>query len=203
MITPLSRFGRIAGFAALVAALAACGGGGGSGAPTIPPSPPPSSGSGTGSFVVQSSATSVPLPSVGGYAESVLLPDTISGSGTTVAVVVSTGAPPVGALSLVRKRQAASTSTPLLYLTLTPQQPVSVRGTIGFVMTLPNGTNSTGKFFYVAQYDGASKTWQTVLGPGVVAGNVVSFGTDLTTVTTLLASVSTDYAIFENGTSQA
>lgn len=166
----------------ICAALAACGGGGGGnplpsggggGSPTPSPTPCPSGYTGsppnctpvttaTATATVQPSATTVPLPSVGGYAaESLSLP---AGSGA-LSITVSTQ-PPTGTVQLqdVYRRTSdvrtmTSGNTPYLYFTLTASGgAVSLSQLPGLGITLtssaPQDTN-----YHVAEWDPVGNGW--------------------------------------------
>ena len=164
-------------FAGSIAALTACGGGGGGGGGSSMPVAP-SAPMGSNSFVVQTSPTSVPLPSAGGFSGTLNMPG-VSGAGTVtvnVSLQPPTGVPIIQTRSRsltyrLRRETSTVTNTPLLYITLTPSQPITIQSVPGFRITLPNSESILGQNVYVSEYDGV---WRPIDGPGTFSGSTIT-----------------------------
>lgn len=197
---PLFKARFLVLFAGSVAALSACGGGGGGSSIPGGSSAPTDSNS----FVVQASPTSVPLPSVGGYTGTLLMP-AVTGSGS-VAVNVSlqppTGVPIIQARSrssTYRLRQQISTvtTTPLLYITLTPSQTITIRNVPGFMITVPSSASILGQNVYVSEYYDA---WRRIDGPGTFSGLAITLTPpNATYPVTLETGQAVTFGVFSTG----
>lgn len=192
---PFSGLSISALLLAAIGGLAACGGGGGGSpeasgvipAATATPCPAGFSGSAgncsqfqtDNSFTPVATATTAPLPAVGGFGGTIEVPP--AGAAGPVQVTVSTSNP--GITTLDRRHRAiafkradgAQANTPLLYITLSAgASPVTFQGFPGFALTLPASSGSGP--FYLAELENArngSGTWTTIAGPTASSGSSV------------------------------
>ena len=76
------------------------------------------------------------------------------------------------------------------YVVLVPTGTMSFASTFSFTFTLPNGTSlAPGSSAYVGFYDPVQGQWQTLLGPGIVTGQTISFPTITGSVTLTAGTV--------------
>jgi len=136
-----------------------------------------------------------------GYALNVTLPATADGSSGNLAVSITT-TPPQGVAapaSLQRDALAIGAAlTPLLYVVVTPSATLTFGSLPAFSFTLPAGTAvASGSSAFVAFYDPAQSAtgWLTVLGPGTVDNQVITFPATTGTVT-LKAGTTYVFALF-------
>jgi len=192
-------FGRAIGI--LVAALAlplfvACGGGGGGAAPATPSigavatASPSAVGATSSAMLNAGSAPQTGLLATvsAGYAASVTVPTTSSGSGT-VNLVLGAALPSAAPTVQSAKRLPAAIGgslAPLAYVTFTSAATVAFPTGPTWTFTLPSNLGlATGAGLYVGFYDptNASAGWTTFAGPGTVAGATVTFAGPLSPAT--------------------
>jgi len=132
-------------------------------------------------LAVGSALVSATLTDPTGYVANFALPATADGSSGTVAVSISTLLP-AGVVAPSSTHRApetiGATLTPLVYVTVRPSATVTFSSTPAFSFTLPRGTALiTGSSAFVAFYDPAQSAtgWVTILGPGSVSGQTISF----------------------------
>ena len=163
---------------ALAAAIAACGGGGGTG--NVVPAP----------HVGPTQVPVGPMPqavdlSGGGYSLSLTLPVPANGSTTTMSAVLQTTLPSgTTAPQSAKRRQGAprpldATLSGLAYLIVSTADPIGFSSAPSFQYTLPAGMKiASGSFTYILYWDpyvSGSSGWITLLGPGAVNGQTVTF----------------------------
>jgi hypothetical protein len=149
-------------------------------------------------------STSVTHPS--GYNVNITLPSTADGSSGTISVTLSTTLPAGVAAPAALARTAltiGATLTPMLYMVLTPSATVTFTSTPGFSFVLPSGTAiAAGSSPFVGFYDPAQSTtgWVTLLGPGAVGGQTITFPA-ATGSLTLKAGTSYSFLLFSTAQS--
>lgn len=160
-------------FAAIV--IAGCGGGGGSTTPATP-APGPSATASVGP-----SPATVTLAG-GGYTLSFVVPAETTGSTSTMSAVLSTTLPTgVVAPSAIHMRSSktlGTTTTGLVYLTVTSTAQVGFATAPSFTFTVPSPTTiPNGDPAYLLFYDPTASTtgWIALLGPATISGTTVSF----------------------------
>ena len=144
--------------------------------------PVPSS---SANLMAGASPGSATLTDPSGYGVSLTLPSTSDGSNGTIAASITTTLPTgIAAPASIRRagrrsaRSIDATLTPLVYLVLTPGATVTFSSTPGFSFTLPSAIAlAAGSSGWVAFYDPAlsSTGWVTILGPGAVSGQKITF----------------------------
>lgn len=169
--SPAAKYVLAAMFVA-AAAFAACSGGGGGGGGALPnnnaPQPPPAnSQSATATLAFSNVGSAQSLPSVAGITSSITLPSNNAKGGSTLSLLISTGAP--AGMPAVPAKSAQS----MVYFGLTASADVTLNGVPKFTMTLPSAPKSQGQF-YAWSFD--PKLGWTNLGTITVSGANVTFG---------------------------
>lgn len=171
---------------------AACSGGSGSSpapgsAPTLTPAPivtptfaPPTIA--TTQVRTATTPVTVPLPSVGGFGGSILIPGDTHTAGTVLTITASTSVPPA-AQAHARRPQDATVSTPLLYLTVTAQGASQLFAQPGFSITLPPNVTTAGTAFYLSVFDPQHPNSNYLIGPGTLSQNTLTFVTGSSALT--------------------
>ena len=115
-----------------------------------------------------------------GYTLSFTLPQIVSGGGSMTAQLSASPPPNVKApQGLARKPDAVGVPlSALVYLVVTPSANITFGQAPSFTYTLPQGTTiPSGGSAYIAYWDPAQSAtgWITLLGPGGVSGQTVTF----------------------------
>ncbi|GEM_PF-4887163 len=156
----------------------------------------------TDTFMPLSSATTAPLPAVGGYSGTLLVPPAAVAASITInaSLVAPQG---VSALTLLRRtpmrvRTADSGGiTPLLYITLTASGPVTFTGFPGFTIALPSTLLNAGPF-YLAQFENGA--WVTIAGPLNQTNGSITFPMLATASLSISSGGSVYFALYNGGT---
>lgn len=156
----------------------------------------------TDTFMPLSSATTAPLPTVGGYSGTLIVPPAAVAASITInaSLVVPQGVTPLTLLKRAPMRVRVANSggiTPLLYITLTASGAVTFTGLPGFTIALPTSLVNAGPF-YLAQYENG--TWVTIAGPLNQSNGSVTFPMLTTGSLTLSSGGSVYYALYNGGT---
>ncbi len=160
----------------------------------------------SGTVVVGTSPASISLSHPSGYTATISLPSTSDGSTGSIAVSLSTSLPSSATSPASMKRTPltiGATLTPLLYVTLASTATVTFGSTPSFSFKLPSGTTlAAGSSAFIAFYDPAQSAtgWLTVLGPGAVSGQTITFPG---TTGTLTMKAGTTYTFMLFATNQA
>lgn len=203
------RLSLAASVIALAVLAVACGGGGGggttpavvptSGASTAAPSASPTTlpASSTVSVSAGQSATFAQISN--GYAGTITIPQASSGAGSGMTATLQSTLPSTipAVQSIARTpRSIGVTLIPLVYVALAPSGTMTFASSLSFTFVLPNGTSlAPGSSAYVGFYDPAQGQWQTLLGPGTVNGQTISFGATTGSVT-LTAGTTYAFVLF-------
>ncbi|HKU68934.1 MAG TPA: hypothetical protein VJP85_14260 [Candidatus Baltobacteraceae bacterium] len=163
------RHSSAAAFAVAALILSGCGGSG-EGKTTGAVPLPVQSGASAKTARLSLNATGTPqsLPSIGGISSSILLPANNAASNATLAITLSTSAPPV------RNGIPAKSAQGLLYFTMQPSGNTTFDGAPKIAMTMPSAPQSQGAF-YAWIYNVSTRTW-TDFGSMTVSGTQVTFG---------------------------
>jgi hypothetical protein len=186
----------------IAAALAACGGGGGGGGGNPVPTPVVTQTPVTTSTISPSSTstTTAAIPPAGGYSGTIDVPSG-SGSATVTDSLTNPSGTPVLQIVYPKKSagsvNAATTNTPLLYITITAGSAgLSLSGTPGFVFNVPSSITGS---VYVAIYQPPSTTvWTTIAGPVTISGSTATFPIGAGSAT-LAANAKVYLALYQGG----
>ena len=188
----------------LAALAAACGGGGGGSSP-VPAAPSPTPHAGPTSVPIgPSPAPQAIVLTGGGYTLEFYVPPVSNGATTTMSAVLQTTLPsgtqaPQGAKrGYAPVRPLSQTFTGLVYLQVSTTDNVGFSSAPSFQYTLPTGTTipsgSNAYLLYWDPYLSGSTGWITLLGPGRINGQTVTFPPVQTGVQ-LNADTNYDYAL--------
>jgi len=204
----------------LCAVLTACGGGGGAlpspqNTPVASPTAPPPPSSGAAQYTVQTVPTSIPLPSVGGFAGTLNLPAAAPlpspsplGSGLGEVTVSVSAAPPSGVpivqsgirSAMLRIKSATGVDTAILYITLTFTQPLQLVAVPGFTLVAPASNSYAGENVYLGLYEPQSGSqWSPVADPATIGGATASLNITNSGAITVAAEQPITFAVFETG----
>ena len=204
MTIPSASSRRLLAVLVSVAFLAACGGGGGgSSVPAVTNTATPAATS-SGTVTAGASAQTATLAQISsGYSGSITVPAVSSGSGSSVTATLENSLPggvPAPA-SIARAPQAiGGTITPLVYVAFTVTSTVTFSSTPGFTFTLPAGTSlAAGSSAYVAFYS-PSTGWKSLLGPGSVSGQTITFAAASGSATTLTPGTTYVFCLYSTST---
>jgi hypothetical protein len=154
-----------------VLAFTGCGGGGGGVTPSQPPSSSTSTLPTSSTAVVTAgpaSQTATLTPIAGGYSGKVTIPVATGGIGSSLTFALSSTLPASVA--------AAPSVTPLVCVVVHAERHRFLRIDPGVFVHASFWCAFVAPFaFYLADYDPVTKVWQTILGPGVLNGQTVTF----------------------------
>ena len=196
------RLAWVASILSLVALLAACGGGGTTptAIPTTTLTPVPATtlpASSTVNVSTGQSATFAPINN--GYTGTIAFPPVSGDAGSAMTATLQSTLPesiPAPQSTARAPRSIGMTVSPLVYVVLVVSGTASFATSMVFTFTLPRGTSlSPGSSANVGFYDPAQGQWQTLLGPGLVNGQTISFA-GITGSVTLTAGTTYAFVLF-------
>ena len=194
-----------AAFVSLAILCACSGGGGGTGLSFIAPTPTPVTQPATSSAAVTAGALAqvAMLAQISsGYSGSITVPAASGGAGSVVSATLQSSLPsgiPAPQSIARAPRKIGVNLTALVYVAVVPSTNVSFASTPGFTFSLPPGTSlAAGSAAYVAFFDPAQSSagWGTVLGPGTVSGQTITFAANPAFAQSLTAGATYAYALF-------